>query len=178
MFGLVRIAPRVAILMALLAGVTAPIVSADTPTGYTPAQIRAAIDGAEASSSLWATVNVCNSPSDPHSIGIRGQMPALGIPASLSMTVQIDYWSAKQKTFLPAPGASETVSLGDATTGLHQAGASFPFAPGSGVFSGSVTFRWLHGATVAATATRQVASGHPDADSSSPAHLSAARCSI
>jgi hypothetical protein len=173
-----RIAPRLAIIITLLAGVTAPIVSADTPTGYTPVQIRAAIDGAEASNSLWATVNVCNSPGNPNSIGIRGQMPALGIPASLTMTVQIDYWSAKDNAFVPAPDASRTVSLGDATTGLHQGGVSFPFAPASGVFSGSVTFQWVRGARVVATATRQVTSGHPDADFSSPAHFSAAQCSI
>ena len=173
-----RIAPRIAIIITLLVGVTAPIVSADTPTGYTPVQIRAAIDGAETSSSLWATVNVCTPPSDPHSIGIRGQMPALGIPASLSMTVQIDYWSAKDKAFVPAPGASQTVSLGDATTGLHQGGVSFRFAPGSGLFTGSVTFRWVRNAAVVASAARQVTSGHPDADFSSPAHLSAAQCSI
>src|ERR1019366_10360134 len=97
---------------------------------------------AHSSSSLWATVNVCNSTRDPHSIGIRGQMPALGIPASLSMTVQIDYWSAKDKTFVPAPGARQTVSLGDATTGLLQGGVSFRFAPGSGLFTGSGTFPW------------------------------------
>jgi hypothetical protein len=174
----VRIAPRLAIITTLLAGVMAPIVSADTPSGYSPAQIRGAIDRAHSSNSLWATVNVCNSPSDPHSIGIRGQMPALGIPASLSMTVQIDYWSAKDKTFTPVPGASQTVSLGDVTTGLHQGGVSFPFAAGSGVFSGSVTFQWVRGGTVVATATREVTAGHPDADFSSPAHLSAAQCSI
>ena len=173
-----RTGPRVAIIITVLAGLTAPIVSADAPTGYTPVQVRSAIDAVEASSSLWATVNVCNSPGKPNSIGIRGQMPALGIPASLSMTVQIDYWSAKQKTFLPAPGASQTVSLGDATTGLHQAGVSFPFAPGSGVLSGSVTFQWERGGTVLATAARQVTSGHPDVDFSSPPHLSAEQCSI
>jgi hypothetical protein len=165
-------------MITLLAGVTAPIVSADTPTGFTPVQIRAAIDDAEASKSLWATVNVCNFARDPHSIGIRGQMPALGIPASLSMTVQIDYWSAKDKTFVPAPDARQTVSLGEATTGLLQGGVSFPFAPGSGVFSGSVTFQWTRGGRVVATAARQVTSDHPDADFSSPAHLSAAQCSI
>jgi hypothetical protein len=173
-----RIAPRLAIIVTLLAGLTAPIVSADTPIGYTRAQVRAAIDGAQASTSVWATVNVCNSPSAPHSIGIRGQMPALGIPASLSMTVQIDYRSAKERAFLPAPGASRTVSLGDAVTGLHQGGVSFPFALGSGVFSGSVTFRWVRGATVVAIATREVTARHSDADFGSPAHLSVAQCSI
>jgi hypothetical protein len=165
-------------MITLLAGVTAPIVSADTATGYTPVQIRGAIDAAEASQSLWATVNVCKSARDPNSIGIRGQMPALGIPASLSMTVQIDYWSAKDDAFVPAPGASQTVSLGAATTGLLQGGVSFPFAPGSGAFSGSVTFQWVRGARVVASATRQVTSGHADADFSSPAHFSAGQCSI
>jgi hypothetical protein len=174
----VRIAPRLLIITTLLVGVTAPIVSADTPTSYTPAQVRAAIDGAEGSNSLWATVNVCNSPSDPHSIGVRGQMPALGIPAALSMTVQIDYWSANEKAFVPVPGASQTVSLGDVTTGLHQGGVSFPFAAGSGIFSGSVAFQWVRGGTVAATASRQVTSGHPDADYSSPLHLSASQCAV
>jgi hypothetical protein len=174
----VRTGPRVAIIVALVAGLLAPIVSADTPTDYTPVQIRSAIDAAEGSSSLWATVNVCNFPSKPDTIGVRGQMPALGLPASLSMTVQIDYWSANQKTFLPAPDASQTVSLGEATTGLHQAGVSFRFEPGSGAFSGSVTFQWERGGTVVATATRQVTSGHPGVDFSRPAHLSAAQCSI
>jgi hypothetical protein len=173
-----RIGPRLAIMVTLVAGITAPIVSADTPTAYTAAQIRGAVDGAQASNSLWATVNACNAPGGSDSIGIRGQMPALGLPAALSMTVQIDYWSAKDKSFLPAPGASRTISLGESSTGLHQAGVSFPFAHGSGVFSGTVTFRWVRGATLVAAATREVTSGHPDADFGSPAGFSAARCSI
>src|ERR1035441_8575562 len=78
----VRIAPRLAIITTLLAGVMAPIVSADTPSGYSPAQIRGAIDGAHSSSSLWATVNVCNSPSDPHSIGIRGDRKSTRLNSS------------------------------------------------------------------------------------------------
>lgn len=144
------------------------------------AQIAQAVRRAESSASLWATINICNSSAYPDSLGVRGQMPALGFSSVLSMVIRTEYWSTAEKGFVPIPGsiATRSLTLGGATAGVEQAGAVFPFPAHAGLLSASVQFTWILGGKVLGQTLRAATSGHPGADYGSPPHFSAASCRI
>jgi hypothetical protein len=143
----------------------------------TPAQIRTAVAKAESSKQLWATVNVCNTKHHPGTIGIRGQMPSLGFPASLSMKVQVDYWNYAAKKFEPDPGVNQLVALGDPTNELVQGGSTFKFKSRA-LLSGTIRFQWkLHGKLIGSK-RRATAGGHKNAKYGDPPGYSATSCNI
>lgn len=148
--------------------------------GPTPAQIRAAVRHAQHSGQLWTTINVCNTPSNRDRIGIRGQMPALGFPARLSMTVQVDYWDAAAKVFRPVPGPTghAQVNLGTVLDGLEQGGHTFRFPAGTGLLSGTITFQWRRAGKVIGRATKLATGGHHGVGGGDPPHHSGATCTI
>jgi hypothetical protein len=160
----------------------APALSASAkPTGKrqaTAAQIRAAVAHARRARTLWATVNICDTKRFPDVIGVRAQMPTLGLGERLSMAFRIDYWATASRSFLPVPNTKRTVSLGSSRTGLHQGGWWYRFAPHAGLLRGSVTFAWTLGGRVIGRAQRTTTAGHGLADFGDPAHYSTAACTI
>ena len=152
--------------------------------GPTAAQIHKAITKARHSKQLWATVNVCQvkgkDAAKGGSVGIRGEMPTLGFSSTLSMTIQLNRWSTKTKSFAPLPykTAKTTVSPGRFATNLHQDGAVFPFGGPAGLLNATVRFSWSRAGKVLGTATRQTTGGHRDAAGGHPAHYSAAQCNL
>ncbi|MGH2889313.1 MAG: hypothetical protein ACRDNJ_06775 [Solirubrobacteraceae bacterium] len=147
------------------------------PTAH---QIARAVAKAKRSGSLWATINVCDSPQYHNAVGVRGQMPALGFSATLSMTIQVEYWSRAARGFVPVPGsaATATESVGRQSTGRQQAGAIFPFRAHAGLLAATVTFTWSRDGQVIGQARRWTTGGHPNADYGSPSGYTAARCRI
>jgi hypothetical protein len=142
-------------------------------------QIATAIRGAERARSLWATINICSPRAHHDDLGVRGQMPALGFSASLSMLVQVDYWSTGENRFITVTGAKRTLALGNASSGLQQAGEVFgPFNAHAGLLGATIRFTWTRAGRVLGQALRRTTAGHPDADHGSPAHFSAAQCRI
>jgi hypothetical protein len=178
MFLLVRVRRSALMLVAALGAVAARPPVAPGSSTPTSRQIQAAVREVARSTDLWATFNICNTHTHPNSAGIRGQMPGLGFRAQLSMEFQIHYWSVRDKRFKIVQGADKAVTLGSATTGLHQDGVTFRFAPHAGYLASSVTFDWTIGRTVVAHLTRWTSKGHPDADGGDPPHYSAGRCVI
>ncbi len=174
---------RVALAIAVLglgvgASTSAPLARASS-RNPSQAQIRSAVRQAERSSSLWATVNICDSRRYPNMLGIRGQMPSLGFSASLSMTIQVNYYSARRRRFVLDPRTVKTVTPGRSTLRLEQKGATFgPFTPHAGLFDAVVQFAWWRSGRLLGSETRATTAGHPDADFGSPRHYSAARCRI
>jgi hypothetical protein len=164
------------VLAAALAAAAVPASAGTVGAG----QIARAVRAAEKSRSLWATVNICNSRRYPHDLGVRGQMPTLGFSASLSMVIQVDYWSTTTKRFVPIHNklATSRLSLGNAARGLEQDGAVFPFAAHTGLLNATITFTWSRGGKVIGQTVRRTTAGHHDADHSSPPHYSAAQCRI
>jgi hypothetical protein len=160
--------------LALFALLPAFALSSSRPP--TSAQIRAAARHAERSPYLWTTINICNTRRYPLTLGIRGQMPSLGFPASLYMNVQALYLSNRR--FVAVPKVRKLIGLGRQATGLHQGGVSFRFSPGAGRLSGTIRFIWKRGGKVVAQATRRATRGHPSADYGNPTHYSAAQCKI
>jgi hypothetical protein len=146
--------------------------------GPTAAEIRAAVHRAERSRDLWATVNVCKKKDTQDIIGIRGQMPSLGFATSMSLDVQVEFWSRDNARFEPIPGAVQHVRLGTAAHTVLQGGASFKFQPPAGELRGVVTFEWKRGRKVLARATRKTTHGHKHVDFADPPGYSAGICTL
>jgi hypothetical protein len=169
------------VLTAALAAAPAASASKTTkpgkPSGPTAAQISAAVAHAKKSHDMWATVNVCNSPKYPNMLGIRGQIPSLGFVTSMYMRVQVDYWNFADSRFEPDPMATDVVSLGSGSIGLHQGGVMFQFTPPV-VLSGTVTFEWKLGGKVIGKAVRYTGHGYKGVDFGDPPGYSTATCSF
>jgi hypothetical protein len=155
--------------------------------GLTAAQMRAkqiatAVKNAENSPDLWATVNICSSAAAPtgDTVGIRGQMPSLGITATLSMNISVSYWNGS--AFAPVTNASDRVSLGKGTHGIHQGGVNFPIdSPASGstyLVRGTITFEWTIAGKVVGKVTRNTGHGYTNVGFSNPPGLSEGTCSL
>jgi hypothetical protein len=143
----------------------------------TTAQIRRAVDRAERSRALWATVNICNTRKYPRVIGIRGEMPALGFAAQLRITFMLDY--AAGTGFKRLPHVAQPVSLGTHRSGAYQGGVRFRFRPqDTGVLRGRVRFSWRLGRRTVGTVVRTTTAGHHGVSYGDPRGFSAARCSI
>jgi hypothetical protein len=175
----VRIALPTTVLALIMLGAPIPAGAHVAAKNPTRPQIKAAIAKAERSKSLWATVNVCTSTSKQDTIGIRGQMPTLGFPAWLSMSIQLNYYSTTKKKFVPVTKSGQKlVRVGRVSTGLQQAGALYTYKPASELVNASVTFIWKRSGKLLGQTTRTTAAGHPDADFGVPAHYSAQQCKI
>ena len=150
-----------------------------SPKNPSPSQIRTAVQHAEHSSSLWATVNICNSHHYPDDVGIRGQMPALGFAAWLSMDVKLLYYSSSDKRYVPVPTrGAKLVRLERSSSGLQQSGALFQFSPHQPALKATVQFFWRRSGKLLGTTTLTTTAGHRGADFGSPLHHSAATCKI
>jgi hypothetical protein len=173
---------RVITTSALVAAGSVTLTSVASAKAPSAGQIQKAVRTAERSSSLWATINVCETKTAKRGnlLGVRGQMPTLGFDARLTMAIHVETWSSARQRFvaIPAKTATSSVSLGTQSNGLQQAGAEFGFPAGAGLVAASVDFTWTRGAKVLATVTRQTTAGHPDARYGHPARYSAAQCRL
>ena len=147
------------------------------PAGPSSSQIHTAISSAQHSKLLWATVNICNTKQHPDTIGIRAQMPSLPFAASLSVQVQVVYWSTAANRFLPDPGVSRSVPLGEMANRITQGGANFRFQPPV-VLSGTVTFEWKLAGKTIGRATRLTGHGYRGVQAGDPTGYSTATCRI
>lgn len=145
-------------------------------TAPTNAQIQAAVVRAKQSDTLWATVNICDTRRYPDTLGVRGQMPSLGFSSSMSIDIQVSYYSTTKHRFVPVPHEMLKISLGQHATGLEQGGWNFPFAAHAGLLNATLTFVWTRGGRALGQTQRQTTAGHPGADFGSPPHFSAKQC--
>jgi hypothetical protein len=142
------------------------------------AQIKRAIQRAERSNSLWATVNICDTKHHRHTMGVRGQMPTLGFASWLSMRVQVNYYSSKRARFVPLSKASSTLRLGRMSKGLQQLGSTFTFSAHAGLFNATIDFIWRRSGRLLGHTTRRTTAGHSNAAFGDPKHFSAKECRI
>ena len=135
---------------------------------------------------LWATVNVCDSPGAPNTIGIRASMPGDGSAARMYMRFEAHWYSTKWRRFVPTGSSSRWVSAGSARYESSQAGYSFQFDdPPLGttfMMRGKVSYQWRarrgkRWVTVR-RATRLTRAGIAGVAGGDPAGRSDARCLI
>jgi hypothetical protein len=134
---------------------------------------------------LWATVNVCDTPQHPDTIGVRASIPGSGVSAErMFMRFQVQYYAASEGAWhnLLSGGDSGWMAVGSATYEARQAGQSFRFQAPSGdgtqTLRGAVTFEWRRGARVVRRARKRTTAGHRDAQGGDPAGYSAAVCEL
>jgi hypothetical protein len=171
--------------VAMVAAAVALPVIADAASGPSGAQISAAVQRAEKSSDLWATINVCNVKvvrrSGFKQIGVRVQMPALGFSTRLYMTLGIQFWAGPQKGYVYTNVRYGPQSIGLAVHSPRQDGYSFYFKPPAGgtyLMRGVATLEWRVGRRVLARVTRATGGGHQHVDFGNPRGLSVATCKL
>ncbi len=179
--------PHLFALTAVAGALVAPAAAGGATVSPAPtaAQIHAAVKQAEKSSDLWATINVCNVPTvNPRGLrqlGLRVQVPALGFPTRLYMTLGVDYWVAAKKRYASTGAKFGPHSVGIAVHKPRQDGSSFPFKPpatGSYLMRGVATLEWRIGKRVLGRVKLTTRGGFKHVDFGDPHGLSVATCTI
>ena len=95
---------------------------------------------------LWATVNVCDTPSARNVIGIRASMPGNGTAQRMYMRFEAQWYSAGRRRFVPTGSSSRWIPAGSARYKSAQAGFSFQFdeppARTAFLMRGKVSYQW------------------------------------
>ncbi len=135
------------------------------------------------STQLWATIDVCNPPDQPDTVGIRGSMPGDGQSGHMMyMRFRLQYRAAnKQWVDLTTEAGSGFVAVGRAKS-TRQAGRSFQLVPVPGkpafLLRGVVSFEWRRGGTILDSVSRPTSAGRQSLAGADPAGFSSATCSI
>ena len=150
-------------------------------SGASPAaRARASAHSPLQSRQLWATIDLCNPPDQPHYVGVRGSMPGDGRATdTMYMRFRLQYVNAAGQWADIANGpVPPFVAVGSART-TRQLGRSFQVRPQRALtFRGVVSFQWRHGSRVLASASRVSSAGRESVKGSDPAGFSAATCRI
>jgi hypothetical protein len=135
---------------------------------------------------LWATIDVCNPPDQPDTVGVRGSMPSDGqAHETMYMSFRLQYEDTATGKWVDlstgAAAAPTFVPVGTATS-ARQAGRSFQLVPVAGkpafTLRGVVSFQWRRGATVVHAVSRPTTAGQLSLAGADPAGFSAATCVI
>jgi hypothetical protein len=134
---------------------------------------------------LWATVNICDTPSNPDAIGIRGSMPGSGRSGEqMYMRFRVQYYSRSENRWhnITRGADSGWVAVGAARFRVRQAGWSFRFVPpgdGSSHFlRGVAAFEWRRGDRVVNHAQERTTARHRSAAGADPPGYSSSNCEI
>ena len=134
-------------------------------------------------SRLWATINVCDTAKQPHTVGVRVSMPGAGVRTKQRMYARfrLEFRGDDGAWTAVGPSAdSKFIGLGSARVGARRSGRSFVLAPpdsGAFTFRGEVTFEWRIGDRVIRRVVRRTQAGHPTG-TGDPADFTAATCRI
>ncbi|MDX6664031.1 MAG: hypothetical protein QOG68_237 [Solirubrobacteraceae bacterium] len=133
---------------------------------------------------LWATVNVCDTITNPNTIGIRGSMPgADNHNEQMFMRFRVQYFDVQAQKWhnVRKNGDSGFVPVGKAKFKARQAGLGFVFSPAPGQsfqMRGKVTFEWRLNGKVVRRAIRMTTAGHHSTAGSDPEGYSSDTCVI
>ena len=160
--------------------IAAPLVAAGALLAATGALARSSFTPLLKSPELWATVDICNTPHHPDTIGIRGSMPTDGHPRDtmyMRFLVQSLDSTTKQWADLGKSADSGFVPIGSAAS-TRQAGRTFEFKPTATAYTlrGLVEFQWRRAGTVVHLASRTTTVGHTSLAGAEPKGFSAASC--
>jgi hypothetical protein len=134
---------------------------------------------------LWATINVCDTPANPNTIGIRGSMPGLSRTSTQWMRFKVQYLAAATdgKWHDVTDNAdSGWKKVGRLKHKVVEAGQNFTFEPpatgGAHRLRGLVQFKWTRSGHVVLKAHKLTEAGHRSTAGADPAGYSAAVCDI
>lgn len=129
---------------------------------------------------LWATVDICNTPHRPDTLGIRGSMPGDGHPHDamyMRFRVQSLAAATKQWTDLGKSADSGFVPIGSAAS-TRQAGRTFELKPTPTAYTlrGQVEFQWRRSGHTVHLASLPTTARHTSLAGAEPKGFSAATC--
>jgi hypothetical protein len=142
---------------------------------------------------VWATVNICDTESNPDSMGVRASMAGNGTGQRMRMRFRAEYWSRARQEWTPVTGAgiSPWVPVGSAAAARRQGGWTFVFAePPAGVtftMRAQVQFEWRRrrpraaragGSRIARSEVRTTATGIRGVHGGDPPGTSKAMCLV
>ena len=104
--------PRLRLLVPLLA---VPVLLAPAPAAARPVK------------HLWATVNRCDTPNSPNTIGVRASMPGTKYRSRLYMRFRIQFWSATRQSFVDTDSSSRWLRVDNGRPAATQSGFNFRF---------------------------------------------------
>ena len=136
-----------------------------------------------ATTNLWATVNVCDSPKHPDDIGIAARMPGNGKDLRMYMRFYVQYADGKEWRFVKEGGRSPWLLAGSARFSWIERGYTFSFDPpptGTAyTMRGFVRFEWRRGKKKVVKRThRYTSAGHPGTRDADPEDYSARKCKM
>lgn len=139
-----------------------------------------------ASTTPWATVNVCDTAAHPNAIGVRASIPGAqrkSVRAFVRFRIQWHDPTDGLWHNLLKGGDSQYIALGRiAPAAARQSGQVFRYkAPTAGtklLLRGRVDVQWRIGKRVVHRATTLTAKGHKSAAGSDPKGYSAATCTL
>jgi hypothetical protein len=133
---------------------------------------------------LWATIDVCNAPDQPNTVGIRGSMPGdERAKDEMYMRFRLQYLDSTTKHWVDLANGADSgyVAVGSAKS-ARQTGRSFQLVPAAGKpaveLRGVVSFQWRRGSSVETTVSRPTTAGHVSLAGADPKGFSAAECSL
>jgi hypothetical protein len=163
-----------------LVGTLAALVAPSTASagGPSPSQISAAIETAEHSKALWATINVCTTNHHYGQLGIRGQMPSLGFASEMYMTFEVTYQAKPGARFKPVGATIATVPVGEAAHKVLQVGRTYRFQTSPALLAGRVTFEWRRSGKLLGRTSRRTTGHHSHVDFAEPPGFSQPFCRL
>jgi hypothetical protein len=134
---------------------------------------------AEARTSLWATVNVCDTAKHPNEIGVRASMPGFPRGTARRMRFRIQYRDGDRWRYVTGADSGWR-KLSRARGRPVEAGWSFEFPPPDApiTFRGVVRYRWMKDGRVVGRAVEITEAGHRSTVGADPPGYSAATCVI
>jgi hypothetical protein len=133
---------------------------------------------------LWATIDVCNPPDQPDTVGIRGSMPGdEHSKDEMYMRFRLQYLDSSTKQWVDLENGADSgyVAVGAAKS-ARQTGRSFQLVPIAGKpavqLRGVVSFQWRRGSAVEYTVSRPTTAAHDSLAGADPKGFSAAECSL
>jgi hypothetical protein len=136
----------------------------------------------EPAPALWATVNVCDTATQPDTIGIRGSMPGTGRRVDrmfMRFTVQFQASDGVWRG-LSTGGVSDWQAVGTGLWEARQSGFSFQVRPpqGSVRLRGLVRFEWRRNGKVVRHEVRATEAGHRSTAGAEPRGYSRGVCVV
>lgn len=175
---------RSAAALIILLPAAAPALALATSRGAPAARAAAKPHTFLQSRQLWATIDVCNAPDEPDTVGIRGSMPSDGQSRdTMYMRFALQYMDSATRKWadLSDDANSAYVEVGAAKS-VRQTGTTFELKPASGspsfVLRGVVDFQWRQGTAVVASVSRPTTAGRKSLAGADPEGFSAATCTI
>jgi hypothetical protein len=134
---------------------------------------------------VWSTINVCDTPGQPDTLGLRASMPGSRKRGErMFMRFQAQFYDAAEGMWhnMLEGGDSGWLDVGSARYRVRQSGWLFRFDPPpegtTELLRGAVTFEWRRGHKVVRRTRKRTSAGHRSAAGADPKGFSAARCKL